>query len=148
LTGSAPSLPARQVRAFVAGIDLLAERLTPSRRPQDLNAPECSHAELRILSALARAEPVTMSDLAAWLHIPLSTASRAVDKLVAKQLVERRGIRNDRRVVQVAFSPLGKEINRFVLRSRLALARRILASLAPSERNALLACLSKLTSAR
>jgi len=100
--------------------------------------------ELRVLSALGHKEPVNMTDLAASLDIPLSTATRAIDKLVAKRLVERRGVVTDRRIVQIAFSSRGREINRFVMRSRLATARALLRTLSPGERNSLVKALARL----
>jgi len=142
---SAPA-SSRQIREFVAHIDRLAERLTPPRRPQDAREPECSRTELRILAALSRKQPVAMSDLAASLDIPLSTATRAVGKLVAKGLVERRGLRQDRRVVQVGFSRRGREINRYVARSRQAVARAMLQPLSPTARANLIERLARLGS--
>ena len=144
--GARPAAPAvnRQVLAFTSQIDLLAERLAPPRRPEDAREPECSRTELRILSALGRKEPVSMTDLAGSLSIPLSTATRAVDKLVAKGLVERRGVLKDRRIVQVGFSPRGREINRFVIRSRFAIARSLLRALNMDERSRLIRLLARL----
>jgi len=138
------SLASNQILAFTALIDLLAEHLTPPRRPEDAREPECSRTELRILSALGRKELVTMTGLSGSLDIPLSTATRAVDKLVAKGLVERGGVVKDRRIVQVGFSPRGREINRFVMRSRFAIAKRLLRSLGTSDRNRLIRLLARL----
>ncbi|MBZ5576250.1 MAG: MarR family transcriptional regulator [Acidobacteriia bacterium] len=144
---AAPATPAgqhRQIREFVDRIDWLSERLTPPRRPQDAQEPECSRTELRILSVLGRKEPVTMTDLAGGLGIPLSTATRAIDKLVAKGLVERRGVPKDRRIVQIGFSRHGREINRFAIKSRCAIARSLLRKMSPAERTRLLQRLVRL----
>jgi len=140
VTASAKSQPAasevrRQTRVFLQKIDVLSELLTPPRRPEDNYEPECSRTELRILGALARRQPIAMTDLAGSLDLPLSTTTRAVDKLVVKGLAERRRIANDRRIVQVGFSKRGEEINRFVTKSRIATARRILKRLNDTERN-------------
>src|SRR5579872_2063150 len=141
-----PASPAlnRQILAFTAQIDWLAERLTPPRRPQDAREPECSRTELRILSVLGRNEPVSMTDLAGSLDIPLSTVTRAIDKLVTKGLVERGGVVKDRRIVQVGFSPRGREIDRFVVRSRFAIARSLLRALSTEDRARLLRLLARL----
>lgn len=143
--GARPAAPAlnRQILAFTAQIDRLAERLTPPRRPQDAREPECSRTELRILSALGRQEPVSMTDLAGALDIPISTATRAIDKLVMKGLVERGGVVKDRRIVQVGFSPRGREINQFVMRSRFAIARNLLRPLLAEDRSRLIRLLAK-----
>jgi DNA-binding MarR family transcriptional regulator len=81
------------VEEFIAPIDLLADHLTPARRPEDHAEPECSQTELRLLSVLAGS-----------LGVHLSAAARAIDKLVAKGFVERNRIATDRRVVQVGLS--------------------------------------------
>lgn len=85
-----------------------------------------------------------MTDLAGSLDIPLSTATRAIDKLVAKELVERRSVLKDRRVVHVGFSPRGREINRFVMRSRFTIAKKMLRRLSEDERGQLIERLSRL----
>ena len=86
-----------------------------------------------------------MTELAGPLGIPLSTATRAIDKLVAKGLVERRRPRRDRRLVLVGFSGRGKEINQFVARSRTAIARLLLLKLRPDEIAVLMRRLGRLS---
>ena len=67
------SISARQVRGFIDNLDLLSEQLTPARRPQDQDLPDCSRTELRVLAALARQEPVKTTVLAIALEVPAST---------------------------------------------------------------------------
>lgn len=141
---SAPA--ARQVNALLHALGLLADRLAPARRPQDTNEPECSAAELRMLGAVGRNGAVAMTDLAASLRVPLSTATRTVDKLIAKGLVTRGGVKEDRRVVRIGFSARGKEINRYVAAKQRAGARKMLAELSASDRETLLALLAGLLS--
>lgn len=123
-----------QARTFIAFSDAISERLAAQRRPQDASEPECSLSELRMLAALGKKEPVTMTELAGVLGMPLSTATRVADKLVKKQLVERHRADGDRRVVEIGFSKRGREINRYVTRRRLACARKLLGALSPAER--------------
>jgi DNA-binding MarR family transcriptional regulator len=87
-----------------------------------------------MLAALGKKEPVTMTDLAGALRMPLSTATRIADKLVKKELVERRRAEGDRRIVEVGFSKRGREINRFVARRRLAAAEKLLGALSSADR--------------
>jgi len=62
---------------------------------------------------LARAPgPVSMGDLGRALDVPLSTATRIVDWLVANGYVERQTDPDDRRVVRVALSEAGWEVSR------------------------------------
>jgi len=134
----------KQVRQFIDLMDMFAERLRPVRRPRDLDHPECSQLELRALAALGQRSILSMSELAAILKVPLSTATHMIDKLVLKNLVERRHVQHDRRIVQVAFSKKGKRIHRFVLESRFAAARGMLAALNPGERGIFLQRISKM----
>jgi len=90
--------------------------------------------ELRALAILGRQEPVTMSELAGALRAPLSSVTHTVGKLVAKRLVERKRVKQDRRVVLVGFSKRGKEINRFVTEKRLAEGRTMLQALKSRDR--------------
>jgi len=75
-----------------------------------------------------------MSDLASALDMALSTATRTVDKLIVKQLVDRRRLDEDRRVVKVRFSKRGREIHRFVVSAQRRTAGTMLAKLTSQER--------------
>ncbi|HEX4275006.1 MAG TPA: MarR family transcriptional regulator [Bryobacteraceae bacterium] len=138
----------RQAKAFIACSDVITELLTMQRRPRDTREPECSLAELRMLAALGRKQPVTMTELADALKAPLSTATRTADKLVKKGFVERRRASGDRRVVEVEFSRRGREINRFVARGRLAVVRKLLGAMPAPERARLIDGLSMMLAAR
>ena len=87
-----------------------------------------------------------MSDLAAALDVPLSTATRTADKLVAKGLVDRRRSTEDRRIIEVAFSQEGRNIHRYVVESRLATARKMFRRVKATERTALIGILDRLIS--
>jgi DNA-binding MarR family transcriptional regulator len=133
-----------RTRQFIHDLDVLSELLTPARKAQDADAPECTRTELRVLAALGRAEPIAMTALALSLGVPASTLSRAIEQLVKKGLVERRRDRDDRRIIEVGFSPYGKEINRFVVGSRLQMAKKALRKLGELERDRLFGSLAKL----
>ena len=138
------TLSDEQVGQFIDLMDRVSDRLRPVRRPQDRDQPECSQQELKALAALGQRNTLTMSELAAILKVPLSTATRMIDKLVVKNLVERKHVKHDRRIVQVAFSKKGKRIHQFVLESRFAAGRAMLAALSPKERGIFLQRISKM----
>jgi DNA-binding MarR family transcriptional regulator len=138
------TLSDKQARQFIDLMDRVAEQLRPVRRPQDLDQPECSQQELKALAALGQRATLTMSELAGILKVPLSTATRMIDKLVAKNLVERRHVKHDRRIVQVVFSKKGKRIHQFVIESRFAAGRGMLAALSAKDRGILLQRISKM----
>jgi DNA-binding MarR family transcriptional regulator len=132
------------VSRFIAHVDALADRLTPKRRRRDAGAPECSPRELRALRALGRHGTLTMTVLSKALDVPLSTATRIVEGLCTKGLVERRQSKQDRRVVEVRFGQRGKRINRYVEESRRSEAEALLLSLSERERSRLVRQLARL----
>jgi DNA-binding MarR family transcriptional regulator len=142
-----PSHVADDAERLIAGIDALVELLTPPRRPQDRGSPQCSAPELRALQTLGRTGRLTMSELAGGVNVPLSTASRIVDRLVDKELVERTHVAGDRRVVHVRFSRRGRLINRYVEDWRRAAAAAALDALPARERRQLLEALARICAA-
>jgi DNA-binding MarR family transcriptional regulator len=65
----------------------------------------------RILILLSNnPDPLTMSELSTELNVPLSTATRIVDGLVQRDMVERVNDRKDRRVVRVKMSKNGRKL--------------------------------------
>lgn len=131
------------IQAFLAAINSLTGRLEPPRRPQDAGMKECSPRELRVLQALGEG-PLPMSDLVEILEVPHSTVTRTVDKLEAKGLVERRQSREDRRVFEAGYTTMGKQIYRYIDRSRKAQARSMMGSLSDNERRRFIRQLRKL----
>jgi DNA-binding MarR family transcriptional regulator len=142
------ALRKRQARELLAHLDALAERLRPSRRPVDHHAAPCSPQELFALNTIGRRDRLTMTDLAAAMRVPLSTASRVVDRLAAKKLVVRTPLAHDRRVVQVGFSRRGRRINQFVVASRQAAAMELLGVAGARDARTLLAALERMVTGR
>jgi DNA-binding MarR family transcriptional regulator len=62
------------------------------------------------LASLTHGEPVTMGELSEALSVPLSSATRLVDSLVANGYAVRLSDPDDRRIVRVALSPQGKKL--------------------------------------
>jgi DNA-binding MarR family transcriptional regulator len=134
----------RQVREFVASLDSVVQRLM-RRQPIPVPDVECSHQEMKALAVLGRKGTAIMSDLAGVLDVPLSTATHTVDRLVAKGLVERTRLDEDRRIVQVELSDKGKRIHESFLEFRLAMGRTMLEALSPGEREIFLELMAKTT---
>ena len=113
----------------------------PRRRP---DAPEVSSRELQALRVLGWAQQRRrMSDLAASMRVPLSTASRVIDRLARKGLVERDG-GDDRRTVHVRFSRHGLKLGRFLMEWRIETAAAMLDKLPRLDRRELLAALERI----
>ncbi len=132
---------------------MLFQRLMVAKPPEGSEAPECSREEFRALMIVsARTAPsqgmdasgLRMSELAATLGVPLSTATHTVDRLVAKDLVARRRSPTDRRVVEVALSGRGSQLKELFHRERLAMAHSWLEPLSSAERTHFLELMAKI----
>jgi DNA-binding MarR family transcriptional regulator len=92
----------------IAGqLRLSVTRLARILRHQD--ASGLSATLTSALAAVARGGPLTLGDLAAREHVTPPTATRVIDKLEAKGLVQRAADTRDGRVVLVALTAAGEE---------------------------------------
>ncbi|GAA0383143.1 MarR family transcriptional regulator [Streptomyces luteireticuli] len=92
-------------------------------------------AQARVLALLAR-EPLPMRRIAERLKCEPSNVTGIVDRLAARDLVERRPAPDDRRVKLAAVTPAGRETAER-LREGLDFAREPLSHLSPQERTTL-----------
>jgi DNA-binding MarR family transcriptional regulator len=125
-------------------LDALFQRLVLPRQPVE-PALDCSREEIRALILLGSSGRMIMSDFAAGLGVPLSTATHTVDRLVDKVLVVRNRRDEDRRVVEVEMSENGKKLQQAFRCKRQGVARSWLAALRPEEREIFLELMSKIT---
>jgi DNA-binding MarR family transcriptional regulator len=135
----------RQLRQLITYFDLLAHRLMVERPVASASEIEVSRQETRAVVVLGRTGPTTMSDLARILNTALSTATNIVDKLVAKELVDRSRVDEDRRIVQVDLSEKGERLYQSFLDCQLAMGRNMLDGLSPAEREIFLELMAKMT---
>lgn len=70
---------------------------------------ELSYSQILVLYALLETGTATMGQLSGWLQITQGVATRIVDRLLDKELVERKRDDKDRRVVFVSLSKVGRE---------------------------------------
>jgi DNA-binding MarR family transcriptional regulator len=128
----------RQSGQLLGYLDALFRRLVLPRQTADEPNLDCSREEIRALILLGASGRTIMSDFAGELGVPLSTATHTIDRLVAKGLVIRVRSEQDRRVVQVEMSDLGKGVQTALRARHQAMARSWLAPLSPAEREAFL----------
>jgi DNA-binding MarR family transcriptional regulator len=125
-------------------LDALFRRLVLPRQSIDEPSFECSREEIRALILLRTSGRTIMSDFAGELGVPLSTATHTIDRLVRKGLVVRVRSEQDRRVVQVEMSEVGKAFHTALRTRHQAMARSWLTPLSPAEREAFLNLMSKI----
>jgi len=135
----------RQSGQLLGYLDALFQRLVLPRQQAEQPQVECSREEIRALIRLGTSGRMIMSDLAAALGVPLSTATHTVDRLVDKGLAVRNRSEQDRRVVQVEMSERGKAVQAMLRSKHQAMARSWLAPLSPAERDNFLELMAKIS---
>ncbi|HEX5548827.1 MAG TPA: MarR family winged helix-turn-helix transcriptional regulator [Ktedonobacterales bacterium] len=103
---------------------------------QNLTIPQ-----LRALGFIERNRDVSLSDVAGHLGIPLSGASRLVDKLVADKLVTRATATVDRRKVILSLLPAGEDLRTRVRQRTLQRLDVMFQRLTPAELDAIASAL-------
>ncbi len=87
-------------------------------------AEDVTLPQYRALVELAARGPQRPADLASALGVDPSTATRMCDRLVRKQLVQRRRISADRRGVRISLTPAGRTlVEEVTLRRRAEIAQ-------------------------
>ena len=89
--------------------------------------------QLRILFRIRQQPGIDLRGLAAGLGISPSAASQQVDKLVARQLLERRPDPGDRRRLQLELTPLGSRATRAISSAAIEYVASLLAELSGEE---------------
>jgi len=97
-------------------------------------AEDVTLPQYRALVELAARGPQRPADLASALGVDPSTATRMCDRLVRKQLVQRRRISADRRGVGISVAPAGRTLVEEVTRRRRAEIEQILQRMPRADR--------------
>lgn len=94
-------------------------------------------AQYRALVVVSTRGPQRPADLAEWLQVTPSTASRMVERLVRKKLVRRVRSAQDRRMVSVYLTESGRHLVEQVIACRREEIERILDQMPAGGRNSL-----------
>ena len=108
---------------------------------------DVSVSQCYALEGLVRRGGMTLNDLAAFLYIDKSTASRVVDALERKGYVARTPHPKDRRAVLLEATPKGRELEGTIRESILAEERQLLADFTPEVRQAMTLLIRRLARA-
>jgi DNA-binding MarR family transcriptional regulator len=145
-----PSLPSpATARSAVVGDDELVDAVLGASRAlvavaaRSLAnlAEDVTLAQYRVLVELAARGPQRPADLATALDVERSTATRMCDRLVRKQLVQRRRSSSDRRVVRVSLTPSGRQLVAAVTHRRRAEIAKIVGRMPAAHRRPVLEAL-------
>jgi DNA-binding MarR family transcriptional regulator len=144
--GSQESLET-QARRLVAHLDELFFANLQKKHPTDELEGELPAREMRAIVVLSSRGRCIMSDFAAAIGVPMSTATHMIEKLVRKGLVVRVRSEKDRRVVHVELSEEGRKREHHFLENRVAMGRDMLTPLSRGERELFLEMLVKMIQA-
>ena len=108
---------------------------------------DVSVSQCYALEGLVRRGSMTLNDLAAYLYLDKSTASRVVDALERKGYVARSPHPKDRRAVLLEATVSGRELEGKIRESILAEERELIADFAPEVRQAMTQLLRQLARA-
>ncbi len=130
---------------FVAPEPLAQFKRDVERLPGGAGKPSDRTAVYRALIVLAQAEgSPSMSELSASLGVPLSTATRTVDWLVARGVVSRAADPKDRRTVRLLMTPKGARIFQAFAEFNRQRIARLLRAFSPAEQAQLLKLMNRL----
>lgn len=102
---------------------------------------EVTLPQYRALVVLASRGPQRLVDLAGYLDVTASTATRMCDRLTRKGLVRRQRLSSDRRTVRVSISPAGRDLVEAVTLRRRREVQAIVDRMTPDERDQLVTTL-------
>lgn len=108
---------------------------------------DVSVSQCYALEGLVRRGGMTLNDLAAYLYLDKSTASRVVDALERKGYMTRLPHPKDRRAVLLEATPAGRELEGRIRESILAEERQLLADFPPEVRQAMTLLIRRLARA-
>ena len=108
---------------------------------------DVSVSQCYALEGLVRRGGMTLNDLAAYLYLDKSTASRVVDALERKGYVTRLPHPKDRRALLLEPTPAGRELEGKIRESILAEERQLLADFAPEVRRSMTLLIRRLARA-
>jgi DNA-binding MarR family transcriptional regulator len=103
-----------------------------------------SRSEIAVVETLGAEGAMSMGELGARVRLPLSTATRVVDRLVARGMLQRERPEDNRRVVRVALATGGQDLYQGAVRGRIAGAQRMLERLTQGEQGELIRLFQKI----
>jgi DNA-binding MarR family transcriptional regulator len=110
-----------------------------------VGALELSLTQIKLLHHLERADrALVLTEVADLVHVSLPAASRVVDDLVRRGLVERHEDATDRRMKRVSLTDAGRAIIRQIGAARLSGLQQFVEGLTEPERSALAQAVEKL----
>jgi len=93
----------QKFEAFTTSVLLVTHEMT-----RDVKSDAITPAQYRILKFIRVRQPVTLSQISDWLHMPMPNTSRELKKLCEKKLCEKFAVAEDRRKQNIRLSKEGE----------------------------------------
>ena len=132
-----------KVRQLDGYFSLIKKRLHVAEKNNPATFEILNLSEAQTLIIMGPEGSMTMSEIAAALHLSLSSATSIVDKLEGKQFVRRERSNEDRRIVNVVLTKEGVRFQHHIEEARLNLVRDMLNALDSQEQDQLIRLFGK-----
>ena len=136
-------LDASLSRSFVECFDGLVRQLIVPNSHKAIQDLAMGPQDVRALTWLGRRNACLMTDFAKGVGIPLSTATHLANRLVEKGVLVRERSEQDRRVVSIELSKLGRKLDAQLFEMRLSRSQSLLTKLSAVEQQQLVALMQK-----
>jgi len=144
---NAPRAPAKGLKRDAHALYDAMSDLIKVYQFRDRDRTHChgiSVTECYALETVDRHGPLRLGDLARHLHVEKSTASRVVEALQQKGLVDRSAHREDRRAVRIVATPRGRRLHERIAREARRRYRALLEEVPARSRPVVIAFLERL----
>ena len=142
-----PKIDHEAAHSLADSMERILGRMIPLHQTSPSSELSVTPLEGRAMLWIARHNECLMSEFSRGVEAPFSTATRLVDRLSAKGLLIRKRSEEDRRVVRVALSEVGRRMERQTREHSLTAIGKMLAKLTPREQKQLIYLLQVLASA-
>jgi len=104
--------PVQLIDDFLGSVHILSSAVNEllAHRLQDVSGGGLTFSQLKLLNLIALTEGHTITDVAQFLGVSNAAASKAVDRLVRRNLLNRVEAEADRRAVVLSLTPQGREL--------------------------------------
>ena len=130
-------------RLFVEAFDGIVRQVVVPNSHKAAKDLQMGPQDVRALIWLGRRKTCLMTEFARGVGVPLSTATHLANRLVEKGVMLRERSEQDRRVVSVGLSKLGRDLDSSFFLLRLARSKILLSKLNLSEQKQLVALMQK-----
>ncbi len=140
-----------QLDRFIGDMFLAMTRIVKSTRHMGSRLAddhELTHPQIFTLWQLRENGPTTMGELSEMLWVTHGVATRMVDRLLKKGMVERHRDENDRRVVSISLTRLGEEVTDEVVADFMAVVKDVFRDVPQRDREEYLALMSRIEKAQ